>query len=359
MSIWDDIKRAFEDMGDYFKQGLEYVVYGVNTAAHAISNVAVDAWMKTSALAEEMGNSFKEMGLVISQGVVDGVNMGEKYLNQAKDAWDEYIHPTPLEKKATRRAVSSMFMKFSQNGEEYDLYRMLSIACDEKKYDASRAAAFIVAERIADELCSVPLVYEKFSRKWLGDYLWFIIAKAATTNPDSMGGGKAGQTIAGLVTAVVTELLCENKIASDYNSAFPIHIWDTLPDPDAPTIWPEGARLRINEHIYLVLDGKVRHVPDIETFNNLFGNWDGIIHSIDGLQVGKEALTSGAYLATTHGDDKVYLVCDGVKRWIRTQQYLICITSTTGLYAKCRATNLMPSRRVRPCTRFRAKKARC
>lgn len=81
-----------------------------------------------------------------------------------------------------------------------------------------------------------------------------------------------------------------------------------------------GARIRCtcNEAIYLVdMDGSMRWIPDPTTYNNLFRDWNGVdnVDAIDSGAVGTP-LTSGAYLAQSPDAPQVYLITNGVKRWI-------------------------------------------
>jgi hypothetical protein len=77
----------------------------------------------------------------------------------------------------------------------------------------------------------------------------------------------------------------------------------------------EGMRARDpNGPIYLMLDGVLRHIPDIETYNNLFTDAGG------GPIAFGPPLTRGAYLARMPGDPAFYLVVDGKKRHIAAQQ---------------------------------------
>ena len=83
---------------------------------------------------------------------------------------------------------------------------------------------------------------------------------------------------------------------------------------------PDLAGLRITRPVvggvYLVgPEGFLHHVPNGDTYNNLFKNWDGIFETIDQIAKG-EPLTVGAILARGSGRDAVFLVSNNVKRWI-------------------------------------------
>jgi hypothetical protein len=69
--------------------------------------------------------------------------------------------------------------------------------------------------------------------------------------------------------------------------------------------------------IYLVLDGFRRWIPDPDTYNNLFRDWNGVIVDIDIDSVPEgSSLTSGAVLARPIGMAPVYLVSNSAKRWV-------------------------------------------
>lgn len=329
MAIWDDIKKAFEDLGDYMKQGVDYVVYGVNMAEYGISYAAREAWKHTSEAARTVDRALAEVHMTISQGLTDGVNISVAFLEKSKKAFDDFHDPPPPpdEKTVTKeyfsKAIGALFMRMAQEGEEYDLYRLLSIVCDEKKLDAIEPVSYTIAERLGKELHHIPLIGKRLPTYYIVAYLWHAITKAATENPEKMGGGKAGQVIAGLTTVLITELMVENNVMEDFpypNDPKGYDVWQDPVDTSAPTVWPEGSRIRVDSDIYLVLDGKVRHIPGTEVFNRLLENWDGVIASMDNLQTIGPPLPTNAYLASAQGDGKVYLVCDGVKRWISSPQ---------------------------------------
>jgi hypothetical protein len=77
-----------------------------------------------------------------------------------------------------------------------------------------------------------------------------------------------------------------------------------------------GYRIRHpNGTVYLILDGTRRHIPNPDTYNNLFRDWSGIIIDIDIDDVNQgSALTIGAVLARPINGSSVYLVSNGVKR---------------------------------------------
>src|SRR5580704_9916094 len=84
---------------------------------------------------------------------------------------------------------------------------------------------------------------------------------------------------------------------------------------------PDLNGLRVQEpghpEIYLIDEGRKRHIPDPPTFDALFRNWDGInqdLH-IDEIDTGFP-ISSGAVLALGKADPSVYLVDRGVKRHV-------------------------------------------
>lgn len=80
-----------------------------------------------------------------------------------------------------------------------------------------------------------------------------------------------------------------------------------------------GVRLKgpASPAIYVVIDGYRRWIPDPATYNNLFRDWNGVIVVSNLPDIAEaEPLTSGAVLARPAGMAPVYLVSNGVKRWI-------------------------------------------
>ena len=66
--------------------------------------------------------------------------------------------------------------------------------------------------------------------------------------------------------------------------------------------------------LFLLLDKLAHHIPNPETFNHLFANWNNIREvGADSVQTGAP-VSAGAHLASADG--KVYFMNAGVKRWI-------------------------------------------
>jgi hypothetical protein len=78
----------------------------------------------------------------------------------------------------------------------------------------------------------------------------------------------------------------------------------------------EGSVLRMGAgaDLYLLLDKKAHHIPNENTFNQLFANWNRI-QEIDSsmVPIGKP-LVNGAHLASADG--KAYFINGTEKRWI-------------------------------------------
>ncbi len=89
-------------------------------------------------------------------------------------------------------------------------------------------------------------------------------------------------------------------------------------DTAAPAPEYNGRLFQIPGHteIYLILNGYLRHVPDWETFQELFSN--GRIEPADILDFISKgpALTKGAMLIRGKEVNKTYLLTDKVKMWI-------------------------------------------
>jgi hypothetical protein len=88
-----------------------------------------------------------------------------------------------------------------------------------------------------------------------------------------------------------------------------------IPRPDL-----SGARLKspTNPDVYLVdPEGYLRLIPDPDTYNNLFRDWNGITESTDLNEIARGSdITDGAVLAKASNSDPVYLISNGIKRWI-------------------------------------------
>ena len=80
-----------------------------------------------------------------------------------------------------------------------------------------------------------------------------------------------------------------------------------------------GCRLKApgDDKIYLVDQGVRRLIPDPTTYNNLFRDWNGIVQDPLILDIPEgRPVVSGSVLARVVGTEPVYLVEPGSKRWI-------------------------------------------
>ncbi|MFG3497743.1 hypothetical protein [Streptomyces sp. NPDC047886] len=95
---------------------------------------------------------------------------------------------------------------------------------------------------------------------------------------------------------------------------------------DAPAAQPAQVRPDLNglrlksvngPAVYLILDGKRRHIPNPATYDNLFRDWNGIQSVIDINSITDGGpLSDGAVLGKSPNGPEVYLISNGVMRWI-------------------------------------------
>lgn len=84
---------------------------------------------------------------------------------------------------------------------------------------------------------------------------------------------------------------------------------------------PDLAGLRLTPlkggPVYLVNpEGFLQLIPNPQTYNNLFRDWNNIVKAdLIGIAMGNP-LTDGAVLAKADNSDAVFIVTNGVKRWI-------------------------------------------
>lgn len=93
--------------------------------------------------------------------------------------------------------------------------------------------------------------------------------------------------------------------------------------PTAGSIGPRpdlnGLRVRPPQGpaVFLVDRGDRRWIPNPETYNNLFRDWNGTITDLDADQIPQAAqLDDGAILIRGAGQAPVYLTDQGRKRWV-------------------------------------------
>ncbi|MDZ4871056.1 MAG: hypothetical protein CLLPBCKN_000444 [Chroococcidiopsis cubana SAG 39.79] len=92
----------------------------------------------------------------------------------------------------------------------------------------------------------------------------------------------------------------------------------------APRPQLNGRLIRLNEDsppIYLVDEGRKRHVPNPQTFDNLFRDWDRLDNVPDLNEIDDgTAISNGAILARAINTAPVYLIDNGVKRHIASPE---------------------------------------
>lgn len=331
MSILDDIFGAFEDLFEYIEKGVKTVFYTILDVTQKVYDVVELGFRKTKELANIVADAIKDVGITLSQGFIDGANVAIDFIEKnAKEAIDTLIiipagggagaAPTPEYKLAISKAIASVIVKIVVEGQEYDVFGVFATGCKEKKPELLKLGANLIGERIGNDIYNIPRVAQAVVKKEaLKGYIAWLVYKAATEKPQLMENGKAVQVATGIIITAITTLLTEGKLA-DGAPAWPDTkgVKPDAIDNDATTVWTEGSRISVGDAMYLVLDGQVRHIPDPETYKNLFDTWDGVIKSEEGLQEIGKPLTQGAYLAKN--DEKVYLVSDRVKRWIASPQ---------------------------------------
>lgn len=91
------------------------------------------------------------------------------------------------------------------------------------------------------------------------------------------------------------------------------------PSLHAPRPDFNGLRMKhpARPEVYLIDNGQKRWIPNPGTYTNLFGSWDGIYiyPEIDSVDTGP-TISAGASLIRGDQSPQVYLVDNGVKRWI-------------------------------------------
>jgi len=109
--------------------------------------------------------------------------------------------------------------------------------------------------------------------------------------------------------AVGTEKMSQGEI-TDTNFQPPLHEFN-------------GLRVKLPGHpaVYLVDGGYRRWIPNPETYNNLFRDWNNIIDemTVANIPIGSN-ISDGAVLAKSYDDAAVFLVDQGKKRLITSPE---------------------------------------
>jgi len=85
---------------------------------------------------------------------------------------------------------------------------------------------------------------------------------------------------------------------------------------------PDLAGYRIKEQgqppVYLIDDdGTRRWIPNPQTYDNLFRDWDGIVQDLDINEIDQGPdITDGAILGKAPNAAPIYLISNDVKRWV-------------------------------------------
>jgi hypothetical protein len=105
------------------------------------------------------------------------------------------------------------------------------------------------------------------------------------------------------------------KTTPEYESALGIKPESLCtPRPDL-----NGLRVKspTEAKIYLIDGGCRRWIPNPETYNNLFRDWNGVVIDIDINEIPEAApISEGAILSKGSNSPAVFLVDRGIKRWV-------------------------------------------
>ena len=83
----------------------------------------------------------------------------------------------------------------------------------------------------------------------------------------------------------------------------------------------DGLRLQTpgDAAIYMIGQGKKRHIADPNTYNSLYREWNSVVPDVDLNEIdGGEEIAPGTNLIQGYGDAAVYLLDGGRKRWIQS-----------------------------------------
>lgn len=107
--------------------------------------------------------------------------------------------------------------------------------------------------------------------------------------------------------------------------------------------WFNGSCIKIKNEapVYLVMNGVKKHIPNPDTYNNLFKDWNqindggnlGAIWSkiVDSIPTG-EPITNGAILIKADNSDPIYLLTNKKKYWISNpKQFSDCNFKSDGV----------------------------
>ena len=263
-SAGDDIKEAFEEVGDVFVDAANTVADGVvdtaktvndgindvantvadgvvdtantvadgvvdtaNTVADGVTdagnsfvNGAVSAWAATSDQAKVLVEEVEKSGMVIGNGFIDGANAVKEATELAATKIVEgavelgnYIsqHACDI---AIGCALSAVFVALAAEGEEeVAVSAILAASIEGAGLEvAARGLSIVVVEPVwlIPGVSDINLTKEQFE-----DVISFIIVKACGDSPKLLVG-TAGQFLVGVLIYGITSLICEGVIPGGY-----------------------------------------------------------------------------------------------------------------------------------------------
>jgi hypothetical protein len=119
------------------------------------------------------------------------------------------------------------------------------------------------------------------------------------------------------IVAILVATTATTVLSTGPATAAPASIGVTAVRPDL-----DGVRIQSvnNSAVFLIIDGQRHWIPNETTYFNLFRSFDGIVKDahINDIDEG-EQLSDGAILARSPDFANVYLVSNGMRRWISSR----------------------------------------
>ncbi len=216
-SITHAVEHAAETVG-------KTVVHTAEDAGSAVAHTAESAWEATSDEAQAVAQGIESTGLTIGKGFVDGAQFASKIAEEGVDytgkglvAAGKYVtqHSCDI---ALGSALGAIFTATAIDGEEEVAMAGFAAVCAVQAVDnvAIKTCATAVAGAFGPVIWEIPGVSSTLpNENTLKSIITFVLVKLAKENP-KMVVGTGGQVLAGVIIALVTQIVCEGEIPGGF-----------------------------------------------------------------------------------------------------------------------------------------------
>lgn len=235
-SVGDAVSSAATTVADTASSAASAVADTASSAASAVADAAtsvvsgaesaiVSAWEATSSEAEAIAQGIESVGMTIGTGFVNGAKYaaelmeeGVSYTEQGLVEAGKYVssHACDI---ALGSALGAIFVAAAADGEEEATMASFAaaVAIGTVEKAELQTAADAVAAVLGPAIWEIPGVSDTLpSKSTLESLIAFVLVKLGTENPELVVG-TAGQVIAGVLIAIITDVVCDGKLPGGFS----------------------------------------------------------------------------------------------------------------------------------------------